>query len=122
VEHKLEAIAVPVSDVDRARHFYRALGFRLDFDQADGAGHRVVRLTPPGSLCSILIGTDITSSVPGTTVAVLTVTDLDAAIAALQARGAAVNPAPDCRNGHPCALFGDTDGNRWLLVEAEPGS
>jgi catechol 2,3-dioxygenase-like lactoylglutathione lyase family enzyme len=121
VEHKLEAIAVPVSDIDRARHFYRALGFRLDFDHADGAGRRIVRLTPPGSSCSILIGTDITSSVPGSTVAVLTVTGLDAAVAVLRARGAAVTPASCCRDGHTSGSFGDPDGNRWLLVEALPG-
>ncbi|HET6986959.1 MAG TPA: VOC family protein [Kribbella sp.] len=117
MEHKLEAVVVPVSDVDRSRHFYRAVGFRLDLDQAAREGHRVVQLTPPGSMCSILIGTDISSAEPGSTVGVLKVPDLDAAVADLRARGAAPGPITRCDDGFAHASFRDPDGNLWLLVD-----
>jgi catechol 2,3-dioxygenase-like lactoylglutathione lyase family enzyme len=120
VDHKLEAIVVPVSDIDRTRHFYRALGFRLDLDQVDGEGLRVVQLTPPGSLCSIIIGTGISSSAPGSTVGVLTVTDLEAAVAELRARGVAPSPISHCRDDFSYASFCDPDGNRWLLMDDVP--
>lgn len=111
VDTKLRAIVVPVSDVDRTRHFYRALGFHLDADQADG-DVRVVQLTPPGSLCSIIIGTGITPAEPGSTVGVLRVKDLPAAVADLRSRGAAPSPI-----GPDQASFHDPDGNTWLLLE-----
>lgn len=115
VDSKLEAIVVPVSDVDRSRHFYRALGFRLDRDDAAGPV-RVVELTPPGSSCSILIGTGICSATPGSSCGLLRVDDLEAACAELQARGAALRPASRWPTGVPYVEFGDPDGNRWLLV------
>jgi catechol 2,3-dioxygenase-like lactoylglutathione lyase family enzyme len=115
VDSKLEAIVVPVSDVDRSRHFYRALGFRLDRDDAAGAV-RVVALTPPGSLCSILIGTGISTATPGSSCGLLRVDDLEAACAELQARGAALRPASRWPTGVPYVEFDDPDGNRWLLV------
>jgi catechol 2,3-dioxygenase-like lactoylglutathione lyase family enzyme len=116
VDTKLRAIVVPVSDVDRTRHFYRALGFRLDFDQAE-RDVRVVQLTPPGSLCSIVIGTGISSADPGSAVGLLRVTDLEAALAHLRARGAAPSPISYCAAGFACATFSDPDGNKWLLVD-----
>ncbi|MFC5262107.1 VOC family protein [Kribbella qitaiheensis] len=116
---KLKAVAVPVSDVDRARHFYRALGFRLDLDQAEG-DVRVVQLTPPGSQCSIIIGTGISSAEPGSAVCVLRVNDLGAAVADLRARGVAPSPVSHCPAGFACLTFTDPDGNTWLLVDDVP--
>jgi catechol 2,3-dioxygenase-like lactoylglutathione lyase family enzyme len=118
VEQKLEAVVVPVSDVDRSRHFYRALGFRLDNDRTDRDGSRFVQLTPPGSSCSIIIGTGLTSSEPGGTIGILIVTDLKAALADLQARGAAPSPVAHRPDGSPYASLRDPDGNRWLLASS----
>jgi catechol 2,3-dioxygenase-like lactoylglutathione lyase family enzyme len=115
VDTKLKAVVVPVSDVDRTRHFYRALGFQLDLDQAEG-DVRVVQLTPPGSLCSIIVGTGISSAEPGSAVGVLRVNDLLAAVADLQARGAAPTPIYRSAAGYDQASFRDPDGNKWLLV------
>ena len=112
----LEAVVVPVSDVDRSRHFYRALGFRLDVDEASGNGLRVVKLTPPGSLCSIIIGIGITSATPGSFRAVLTVSDLNAARAELLARGVTPSPVADGRSGFHSMTFADPDGNQWLVA------
>lgn len=119
VDSKLEAIVVPVSDVDRSRHFYRALGFRLDRDDVAG-DVRVVELTPPGSLSSIIIGTGINSADPGSAVGVLRVDDLQAAVAELRARGAAPRPISHFPAGFARATFSDPDGNTWLLVDDEP--
>jgi catechol 2,3-dioxygenase-like lactoylglutathione lyase family enzyme len=65
VDMKLEVVVVPVSDVDKARDFYKALGWRLDADLAAGEEFRVVQLTPPGSACSVIFGTGVTSAAPG---------------------------------------------------------
>src|SRR4051812_24822225 len=62
---RLEVVVIPVSDVDRAKEFYRGLGWRLDADFPFDNGFRVVQLTPPGSGCSIQFGTNITSAAPG---------------------------------------------------------
>src|SRR5215218_5601290 len=62
---KLEVIVIPVSDVDRAKRFYGGLGWRLDADVVRGDEFRVVQFTPPGSPCSIIFGTGVTSAVPG---------------------------------------------------------
>jgi catechol 2,3-dioxygenase-like lactoylglutathione lyase family enzyme len=119
VDSKLEAIVVPVSDVDRSRHFYRALGFRLDRDDVAG-DVRVVELTPPGSLCSIIIGTGINAADPGSAVGVLRVHDLQAAVADLQARGATPRPISHFPAGLARATFSDPDGNKWLLIDDVP--
>src|SRR5436190_12931837 len=65
VDMKLEAVVIPVADVDRAKDFYRKLGWRLDADFLFDNGFRVVQFTPPGSGCSIQFGTKLTSSAPG---------------------------------------------------------
>jgi catechol 2,3-dioxygenase-like lactoylglutathione lyase family enzyme len=62
---RLEVVMVPVADVDRAKNFCKALGWREDADFAAGADFRVVQLTPPGSACSVIFGTGITSAAPG---------------------------------------------------------
>ncbi|MEV5967049.1 VOC family protein [Kribbella sp. NPDC051952] len=115
MEQKLVAVVVPVSDLDRSRHFYRALGFRLDEDRAARGSHRMVRLTPPGSSCSIILSTD---TAPGATIGVLTVADLGATLAELESRGARPSAIAHCADGSDYATFPDPDGNKWLLVSS----
>ena len=78
VEMGLEVVVVPVSDVDRAKRFYQALGWRQDADFTSGEGFRVVQMTPPGSQCSVIFGAGITSAEPGSADSlVLVVHDID---------------------------------------------
>ncbi|MGH3206984.1 MAG: VOC family protein, partial [Trebonia sp.] len=89
---RLEVVVLPVSDVDRARDFYQALGWRLDADFPVDEGFRVVQLTPPGSACSVILGTQVTSAAPGAAQGPqLVVADIDAARAALADHGAEVS-------------------------------
>ena len=139
MDMKLEVVVVPVADVDKAKEFYQGLGWRLDADFATGEDFRVVQLTPPGSQCSIIFGTGITSAAPGSADGLqLTVTDIDAARAELTDRGAEVSevfhdaggvfhhagtegrvsgPAPDRQSYGSFASFSDPDGNGWLIQE-----
>src|SRR5262245_40357627 len=92
VDLKLEAIVIPVSDVDRAKEFYRRLGWRLDADFTFDNGFRVVQFTPPGSGCSVQFGTNITPAAPGSVQGLyLIVSDIEAARAELVARGVKVS-------------------------------
>jgi predicted enzyme related to lactoylglutathione lyase len=138
-ELRLEVVVLPVSDVDRAKHFYEALGWRLDADLAVADGYRVVQLTPPGSACSIIFGEGVTSSPPGSCQGLqLSVYDIDETRADLAARGVDVTelfhdatgvfhhagtegrqsgPAPDHADYGSFAGFSDPDGNGWLLQE-----
>ena len=85
---KLEAVVIPVSDVDRAKVFYAGLGWRLDADFAFDNGFRVVQFTPPGSGCSVQFGTQITSAPPGSAQGLyLVVSDIDTARAQLSSLG-----------------------------------
>jgi catechol 2,3-dioxygenase-like lactoylglutathione lyase family enzyme len=136
----LEAVVIPVSDVDRAKDFYLGLGWRLDADFPFDNGFRVVQLTPPGSPCSVQFGTNITTAEPGTAEGLyLIVSDIEAAREELLARGAEVSevfhpdspgaqfradeggrapgPAPDRASYSTFATFRDPDGNRWLIQE-----
>ena len=89
---KLEAVVIPVSDVDRAKKFYANLGWRLDADFPFDNGFRVVQFTPPGSGCSVQFGTKITPATPGSAHGLyLIVTNIEAARAELVARGARVS-------------------------------
>ena len=89
---KLEAVVIPVSDVDRAKKFYGNLGWRLDADFAFDNGFRVVQFTPPGSGCSVQFGTNITSAAPGSAQGLyLIVSDIEAARNELVARGVEVS-------------------------------
>ena len=92
VDMKLEAVVIPVADVDRAKEFYSGLGWRLDADFAFDNGFRVVQLTPPGSGCSVQFGTNITSAAPGSAQGLyLIVSDVEAARGALGAHGVRVS-------------------------------
>src|SRR4051794_20253529 len=89
---RLEVVVLPVADVDRAKDFYKALGWREDADFATGEDFRVVQLTPLGSACSVIFGTGVTSAAPGSAEGLqLVVTDIDAARAELAGRGAEVS-------------------------------
>src|SRR5215470_9395333 len=92
IDLKLEAIVIPVADVDRAKKFYGNLGWRLDADFRFDNGFRVVQFTPPGSGCSIQFGTNMTSAVSGSAQGLyLVVSDIAAARDALVARGVKVS-------------------------------
>src|SRR5215210_710621 len=92
VDMKLEVVVIPVSDVDRAKRFYGDLGWRLDADFVVGDAYRGVQFTPPGSPCSIQFGTGVPSAAPGSASGLyLVVSDIEAAHAALVARGVSVS-------------------------------
>jgi catechol 2,3-dioxygenase-like lactoylglutathione lyase family enzyme len=136
---KLEVVVVPVSDVDRAKAFYASLEWRLDADFPGEGGFRVVQFTPPGSACSIIFGSEITSAPPGSAQGLqLTVTDIEAARAELVDRGVEVSEvfhdaggvfhhagseartpgaAPDHKSYGSFVSFSDPDGNGWFLQE-----
>lgn len=139
MDTKFEVMMLPVADVDRSKHFYEALGWREDADFTTGPGFRVVQLTPPGSACSVIFGTGVTSAAPGSADGmVLTVPDIEVARGELMKRGADVSgvfhdsggvfhhagtldrvpgPAPDHASYCSFASFSDPDGNGWLLQE-----
>src|SRR5258706_7404276 len=99
---KLEVVVVPVADVDRAKDFYKRLGFREDIDYAGSDGYRGVQLTPPGSACSIIFGKGVTSAEPGSIDRlVLAVDDIDANRDPLLAHGRQGRMVHDTR-GMPC--------------------
>ena len=121
MDMKLELVPVPVSDVDRAKVFYvEKVGFHADHDVQPGNGMRVVQLTPPGSACSIVIGTgmgEISEMRPGTVKGLhLVVADINQAREELAGRGVAVGKVDDL-GGVKYVSFSDPDGNSWLLQE-----
>ena len=122
MEMKLELVPVPVSDVDRAKAFYvEKVGFHQDVDVQPGNGMRVVQLTPPGSACSIVIGTgmgEISEMRPGSVKGLhLVVGDVSKVREALAGRGVAVGEIDEHPQGIKYASFSDPDGNLWLLQE-----
>ncbi len=138
MDMKLEVVVVPVSDVDRAEAFYKSLGWRLDAEFAGEENFRVVQLTPPGSSCSVIFGSDVTAAPPGSADLLLAVTDVEAARAELVGYGIDVSdvfhdaggvfhhagttdrvPGPDPQRRSYCsfASFRDPDGNNWMLQE-----
>lgn len=118
MDFKLELIAVPVSDVDRAKAFYtEQAGFHADHDHQVSDELRFVQLTPPGSACSIAIGTGVSEAEPGSVQGLqLVVTDINAARAELLGRGAEVGPVQDFPWGR-FVFFNDPDGNGWAVQE-----
>lgn len=124
LQMKLELVPVPVSDVDRAKAFYaEQVGFHIDLDVQPASGVRIVQLTPPGSACSIVIGTgmgEISEMQPGTVKGLhLVVVDINKAREELAGRGVAVGKVDDL-GGVKYVHFGDPDGNTWLLQEIPP--
>src|SRR6201981_2928933 len=92
VDMKLEIVVIPVSDVDRAKEFYRRLGWRLDADFAAGDDWRVIQFTPPGSGCSVIFGKNVTAAAPGSAQGLyLIVSDIEAARDELLRRGVEVS-------------------------------
>jgi catechol 2,3-dioxygenase-like lactoylglutathione lyase family enzyme len=141
---KLEVVVIPVSDVDRAKRFYAGLGWRLDADFASGDDFRVIQFTPPGSLCSVIFGKNVTAATPGSAQGLyLIVSDIEAARDELLRRGVEVSevfhdaggvyagtdepylfgrvrvsgPDPDHRSYRSFASFNDPDGNGWLFQD-----
>jgi catechol 2,3-dioxygenase-like lactoylglutathione lyase family enzyme len=139
VDMKLEVVVIPVSDVERAKAFYLGFGWREDADFTSGADFRVVQLTPPGSPCSVIFGTGLSSAAPGSAEGLhLVVSDIEAARAELAAAGADISqvfhddggvfhhagtagrvtgPAPGNQSYGSFASFSDPDGNGWLIQE-----
>jgi catechol 2,3-dioxygenase-like lactoylglutathione lyase family enzyme len=129
MDWKLEVVVVPVSDVDRAKAFYsEQVGFDVDVDRQVSPTTRVVQLTPPGSGCSVTVGTGLTSMEPGSLKGLqLVVDDVEAARAQLAGRGVDVTPvrhvgADGWADGHggpwnSFVFFDDPDGNSWTVQE-----
>jgi catechol 2,3-dioxygenase-like lactoylglutathione lyase family enzyme len=141
VDMKLEVVVVPVSDVDRAKQFYKALGWREDADFVADENFRIVQLTPPGSGGSIQFGVGLTSAAPGSLRGLyLVVDDIDAARTELAERGAQISdvfheaqlgarflpvgaagrepgPATDRQTYGSFVSFDDPDGNGWIVQE-----
>ena len=114
---RLELVAVPVSDVDRAKEFYVRAGFNPDHDHVVGDGLRFVQLTPPGSACSIAIGEGLTEMAPGSLRGLqVVVDDVEAAHAALAERGIDVSDVQDFPWGR-FVFFSDPDGNAWSIQQ-----
>ena len=135
---KLEVAVIPVSDVDRAKDFYTGLGWRLDADFV-ASDFRVVQLTPPGSQCSIIFGSGVTTATPGSTQGLqLVVTDVEAARSELASHGVDVSEVfhdaggvfhhagtqervsgkdPHGKSYASFVSFSDPDGNTWFVQE-----
>jgi catechol 2,3-dioxygenase-like lactoylglutathione lyase family enzyme len=138
----LEVVVVPVSDVDRAKEFYLRLGWRLDADVATGEDFRLVQFTPPGSGCSVQLGTNLTSAAPGSLQSTyLIVADIARVRDELAKNDVVVSDVFHCETGFACRFGGaeapgrvagrgpadgsyssfaslsDPDGNTWLLQE-----
>jgi predicted enzyme related to lactoylglutathione lyase len=118
MDFKLELVAIPVTDVDRAKAFYtEQAGFHADHDHAVSDEIRFVQLTPPGSACSIALGTGLVDTPPGSAQGLqLVVTDIDAARAELTGRGVDVSDVQDFPWGR-FVFFSDPDGNGWAVQE-----
>ena len=134
---QLQVVTLPVSDVDKAKAFYtQQAGFTLDVDYYPATGFRVVQFTPPGSACSVQIGTGLTDAAPGTVRnTYLAVTDIEAARTELTEGGVTVSPIrhkspiddwkggfqpgtdPQRRDYASFADFTDPDGNTWVIQE-----
>lgn len=118
MEMRIELIAVPVTDVDRARDFYASLGWNVDHDQVVDASTRFVQITPPGSACSIAFGQGIAETAPGSLRGIqLVIADADAALALLREKGADVDPAVDEQAWGRFVTFRDPDGNQYTLQQ-----
>jgi catechol 2,3-dioxygenase-like lactoylglutathione lyase family enzyme len=139
MDMKLEVVVLPVTDVDRAEHFYKSMGWRLDADLMTAEDFRVVQVTPPGSSASIIFGRGITSAEPGSVDALqLVVDDIEAARNELAEAGVEVSEVfhdaggifhhagtearvpghnPERASYGSYVSFADPDGNGWIVQE-----
>ena len=129
MDWKLEVVPIPVSDVDRAKHFYsEKVGFLVDLDTTISDEMRLVQLTPPGSGCSIHLSSGILNMPPGVLEGLqLVVSDIEAARSELVARGVEASPVQHMESGvwvegrggdwNSFVFFSDPDGNGWVLQE-----
>ena len=114
---KLELVAIPVTDIDRAKDFYVRLGFNADHDHTVSEDLRFRQLTPPGSACSICIGKGITDAEPGSVVGMqVVVKDIEEAEREFKSRGIDISPIDDQAWGR-FIYFTDPDGNKWAVQE-----
>ena len=122
MDYKLELVAVPVTDVDRAKDFYtNKAGFIADHDHTVSDEIRFVQLTPPGSACSIALGKGITDARPGSVEGLqLVVSDIEEAYRELAGRGVEVSDVQDFPWGR-FVFFADPDGNKWAVQELPKG-
>ena len=123
MDWKLELVAVPVTDVDRAKRFYtEQVGFHADHDHHISDDLRFVQLTPPGSACSIALGTGVTDARPGSATGLqMVVSDIEAAHTQLVEGGVEVSEVQDFPWGR-FVFFADPDGNRWAVQQiVRPG-
>ncbi|MFG1789931.1 glyoxalase superfamily protein [Nocardia sp. NPDC049149] len=117
MDWKIELIAIPVSDVDRAKDFYTKIGFNADHDHRVNENLRFVQLTPPGSGCSICIGDGITEAAPGSVSGVqIVVASAEDAYKELIAAGVEATPVETLDWGK-FTYFADPDGNKWAVQE-----
>ncbi len=121
MDWKLELVAVPVTDIDRAKSFYvDQVGFNADHDHTVNENLRFVQLTPPGSACSICFGKGITTAQPGSVEGLqLVVSDIEEAHDALAKGGVNVSDIQDLGWGR-FVFFADPDGNRWAVQQLPP--
>ncbi len=120
MDWKLELVAIPVSDVERAKAFYvERAGFHADHDHQVNDELRFVQLSPPGSACSIVLGTGITPSAPGSAQVQLVVDDVELARQELVDRGVGVSEVQDLDWGS-FVFFDDPDGNHWAVQQVIP--
>ncbi len=121
MDWKIELVAIPVTDVDRAKAFYvDQVGFKADHDYQVNPELRFVQLTPPGSACSIVLGTGVTEMAPGSQKGVqVVVEDVEAARRDLVARGVKASDV-DVQPWGSFVFFSDPDGNTWSLQQIPP--
>jgi catechol 2,3-dioxygenase-like lactoylglutathione lyase family enzyme len=133
IDMHLEVDVIPVSDVDRAKQFYQRLGWRFDDDVSPVNGVRFVQFTPPGSAASVTFGTGLPAATPGSALATLTVSDIEAAHHELASRGIDTTdiwhgppfppqarlsgPDPQRTSYQSFFSFNDPDGNTWIIQE-----
>jgi len=117
MDMKIELIAVPVTDIDRAKDFYVRIGFNADHDQRVNESLRFVQLTPPGSACSICIGEGVTEMVPGSQNGIqMVIGNADDALEHVRAAGVEAGEVDNQPWGR-FVYFSDPDGNAWSLQE-----
>ena len=121
MDWKLELVAIPVVDVDRAKEFYvERVGFNADQDHCVSDDIRFVQLTPPGSACSIALGQGVSDAAPGSVQGMqMVVSDIEAARAELAGRGVEVSDVQEFPWGS-FVFFADPDGNRWAVQQLPP--